>query len=789
MRVLAVAALLVAPGLGGRAGAIRAQELPDAGNYEVGIDGRDRDGNPTRMRSFIFAVRAGLHENPDSQALAEALAWMTRDLLVSMPAFPQAVDFPLVARNVPQRDPNWGELVLSREQGLIAARQLGQDALLVIAANDDGAAGADLSYELLDMADESPVASGDLRAASAAGLLELVPALFLELFESVGVELSEADRSLLATPPFAPEEYACAGHFLSHVPSREEYDLAQTFVQTHPSSGLAQLIQRRTFRDDWPTEESLAWLQAWAHQFAPGRPIVLAIASEEAGRVGADEQAQALADQYAAAKGPSIAADRLNLILVSKRHAYDEAIALCQRIVSACPMSAEAWLWLAQAHWNKASDARGGRFLSDITPEELETFSSHVDTARDAIEQATLLGPQNADILAKLIALRRETGETDLCKEALDQCDAVRPGYVPAYREMEWLYTKGYQDDEQARRDVLIRLSGQVALGMSDEIEIAAFLDHEAPFGYWKPHYERALAIAPFDPPALRRMGEEVLAATNWVPDQRAAEEFIAEYSLKALHKSLDQRPTFLTKRALGKALNRARRFEEAEQVLLPLAAERPEDAQTRLLLARVQRARGEFPEAAQSFQAALERLDKQTWDAVDAYAGAIQCTAVADPAAARKLLDQNLVNYTAGGDRYNRSSKQLFCLAARDFERVPSFLEGTEEGDPYNWFLWHSVALARMGQGDWRGAVEAIDLGMKVAPHVKLRPPLLACRHKLGDAKTARELWDFVMQHDYRLLDRSALLEDLWPQEAIEAYSAFEATLSPAPTPAGAQE
>jgi len=762
--------------------AVRAQELPDAGQYQVGVSGKDRDGNPTQMRSFVAAVWSGVHENWDSQALAEALAWQADDLLMSMPMFPHAMGFEFIARAVALRDATWGVLVLSREQGLQAARQLGEDAVLAVAANDNHEAGASATIELIDMADGTVVGNGEVKGASPVEVLAGFPAGLQTLFESVGLELSPADRELLAKPAYTAEEYAWAGKIMSLVPSEEQYNQTRAFAKAFPQSGLAQSIYHRTFKEDFAPEEQLAWLKGWLKEFGPGRPFVVASAAEQLAAFGAAEEAEAAGQQYEAARPGSLEADRLLSALAYRGAGDADQVAMDTRLVEACPLNAAYWWYLGNDHWERGAAARGGHYLNKITPEALQVFDAEMPVARDALERAAELGPQHASILADLIKLRRENGERELCEKALDECDAVRPGYVPAYKQMEWLYKPGYANDEEARRALLRRLSGKVPLGVSDQIDIAGYLADVAPFTYWKPAYERAFAIAPaYYPTGLRRMGEEILKAQPWVndPDEIETEAFITDFALKAINKSLEQWRTFPTERALGKALKRALRFEEAARVLGPLVAERPKDAEARLLLGEAQRALGQYAPAAENFRAALDLVDRTDWDqTVRAYCGALQCLAIGDPAAARALLGEKPVEWTWFGEFDARRGEQLSHLAARDFEGVSRFLEEAPKDDDTNYYLWLPVALAKMGQGDWAGAVQDLGEAQKIADTRELRRALMVCQHKLGQEEAARANWDALMKGNSLCLRRSVLLEEYWPLEAIEAFDEMEAAL-----------
>ena len=52
----------------------------------------------------------------------------------------------------------------------------------------------------------------------------------------------------------------------------------------------------------------------------------------------------------------------------------------------------------------------------------------------------------------------------------------------------------------------------------------------------------------------------------------------------------------------------------------------------------------------------------------------------------------------------------------------------------------------------------------------------LMVCQFKLGDVAAAGRTWDSLLAADFRLLRRSWMLTDLWPTEAIEAFSELEA-------------
>jgi tetratricopeptide (TPR) repeat protein len=389
------------------------------------------------------------------------------------------------------------------------------------------------------------------------------------------------------------------------------------------------------------------------------------------------------------------------------------------------------------------------------------------------------LGPENAVILTQAIRLRRETGDVDGCKAALDQCDAVHPGYAPAYEEMEWVYKAGYENDEPARVAVLRRLDRSKPLGVADEIDIARFLGSRAPFEVCKAHFDRALGRTPaYYPRGLRMLADDVMDAMYcWGGNARTGEQFALDYANRCLTKSIEQHPTFQARRTLARVALLGRHFEDAEKQLKALAEERPEDAQIRKLLADTQRARGEFEAAAVNYEAAEKGSTYRGWDAVLLYAGRLQCLALTDPEKARATLAADLAEAQQKGSPPEAYPLQVYYLAAQQFDEVEKVADEAKARGDVEWPVWLNVGLAHMGRGNWQGALQAFEAARALpGADVRLKVATMVCDWKLGKAQEARRVWGEVEAADFRWLTVARLRENLWPPVAVEAFKELKA-------------
>jgi tetratricopeptide (TPR) repeat protein len=748
-----------------------ADRLPEVGRYAVGISGRGRAGKRTAMRGLVLAVYPRLPSSRASRALAEALAIEAEHLHASVSVLPQSPGGTMARIYAPDRDDCSTSACLTREQGLAVARELGQDAVLVVEA-DDVPGGARASVELVDMGGRKSALARELSGRDGAAIVEQYPATFRGILRSAGLSLTAADEKLLSVPPFPAADYVRAGRIEAINPSRAAIDDTAAFLRERPDSALALSMDRRMNGTEWGVKQLDAWIEHWlalARSTCPSALLTAALAKISRSR---PEAALELLAEYDLVKPRSCEAALYRIECLWTLRRYAEAIAQARVAVEANPLGAHSWSHLAQSYWIEAREARGGRYLARLTRQELDTFVRGVDLARPCFEQALKLAPLDPNLLADAIEIRRESGDRAGCEQALDVCDTVRPGYEPAYESIAWLYTEGYENDVAAADKLLRRAAAQRPSWPQDEISLAYYLKDRVPFDYWMKHYRRAVTmLPPFAPVGLRTIAQGVLEGEDLQPDARRNYFVAIRFARECLERSQRQYPSLAARGSLAKALLKERRFQEAEAALAELVRDRPEGYDIRRLLGNAQRNLGHYAEAAATYHKAWRLMtgpDVQTvWD------NELYCRAMGgQEAKARVLFGEDLRDRA---DSYRRKGPYqigLGYLAVGDVDRAErtfGYLPPEEQTD----FVWDCVAVCRMQRGDWEGGLKAFEKAAQLAVPGCPAPKVgqAVCHFRLGHTHEARAIWNDIDAHNFAWLWREQRLNYLWPPKALKAW------------------
>ncbi len=753
----------------------RAYNLPDKGMYEVGIHGTDRDGNATVLRSLMPAIYASEGEAEAARGLAEALALEAGQLVHSLSVLPGMPSVQRLEAFVPDREPGWGHLSFTRDQGLHVARENALDAVLAVRVTRSGA-GMAASLELIDMADESVTFTKELSGSTPEEIVEAFPGAVGEALEAVGVSLSERDRSLLAGPPFPAADYVRTGMVVALRPSQRSYEAYQAFLSERPESPLARLLEYWEWRYDVPSEGTQKWAEEWVKASRDTCPSSLLTGAGAHISAGNYAEAEALLVEYEQVKPNSFRATKLRRDSCECQKQYAAAIAESRKLVEMNPLSAWAWYVLGSSYWTEGSRARGGQTLNRLAQHQLQTFLEDVRIARACLEEAARLAPDNPDILSSLVDMRRETDGVAATKQALDMCDAVRPGYRPAYEAMLWKYRGGYANDPAAYQDLLRQADQQNPKWVWDEVHLAKVVRELSPEAAER-HYQRAAEMAPdYFPWGWGEIAKGYLELEYEGDDASEREEAALKQAEEYLELSIKQLPTISARTSRANLLCRRKQYEEAESELKGLVKEQPASADTLILLGGTQRTLGKWAEAATTLRAAIKamkpRNPQNEWLAV------FQCIALdgrQDEALAE--LEKNRRThpdwYDAVGD-FHLASCYLAMLEVDKAEEVYKGIPEAEGG----YAVMDNIGLCKMHRGDWSGALVQFEKAYARDGKGEVEPPLgiAVCKYKLGAKEEAFPLYDEAESIDPRWLCPAGLREQLWPPKAIAAFEELQA-------------
>lgn len=753
----------------------RAYNLPERGLYEVGILGKDRDGNATVLRSLMPAVYAPQGEAEAARGLAEALASETGQLLHSLSVLPGMPSVQRMEAFVPDREPGWGHLSFTREQGLHVARETAFDAVLA-AKVTQSAAGMGASVELIDMADESVAFTRELTGKTPEEIVERFPRALKEALEAAGVSLSERDRSLLAGPPFPAADYLRSGTVIALQPSQGSFEAYQAFLSQRPDSSLARWLEYAQWQCDWPGERVRKWAEEWVAASRDACPCMLLAGAEAQLAAGDDAAAASLLAEYEQIKPGSFRATKLRRDSHESQKQYAAAIAEARKLVEMNPLSGWAWYLLGSSYWLEAVRARAGHTLGRLSDQDLQTFLHDVRVARACVEQAAKLAPDNPDILSSLVQVRNETGGRAATEQALDMCDAVRPGYHYAYDAMLWVYRPGYANDPAAYQALLHRADRQQPKWVWDEIHLAKLVRELSPEAAER-HYQRAAEMAPdYFPWGWWQIANGYLELKYKGDEARGREEAALKQAEEHLALSINQLPTVSARTSRANLLSRRKRYKEAESELKELANEQPATAETLILLGGIRRALGKWAEAETTLRAAIKamkpRNPQNEWLAV------FQCIALdgrQDEALAE--LEKNRRThpdwYDAVGD-FHLASCYLAMLEVDKAEEVYNSIPEAEGG----YAVMDNIGLCKMQRDDWSGALAQFEKAYGKDGKGEVEPPLgmAVCKYKLGARQEAFPLYDEAERIDHRWLCPEGLREQLWPPEGIAAFEELQA-------------
>jgi tetratricopeptide (TPR) repeat protein len=755
--------------------ATHAYNLPEPGSYQVGIHGTDRDGNATALRSLMPAIYAPAGQAESARGLAEALALEAGHLVHSLSVLPAMPSLQKMEVFVPDREPDWGHLSFTREQGLQVARQAAFDAVLAVEVTQSGG-GMGASLALIDMADESVAFTKELSGKTPEEIVEAFPGTLKEALEAAGVSLSERDKELLGGPPFPAADYVRNGTVVALWPSKRSIEECRSFLDERPDSPLAQWLEYWQWQCDWPAERVRKWAEEWVKASKEACPCTLLGGVEAQIGAGNYAGAETLLAEYEQVKPGSFRATKLRRDSYESQKQYAAAVAEARKLVEMNPLSGRTWYLLGSSYWLEAVRARGGHALNRLSPQDLQTFMYDVRVARACLEQALKLAPDNPDVLTSLVQARNETDGPAATEQALDMCDAVRPGYHYAYDAMLWVYRPGYGNDPAAYQDLLRRADRQKPKWVWDEIQLAKIVRELSPDAAER-HYQRAAEMAPdYFPWGWWQMADGMVELEYQGDDAREREAAALKRAEEYVERSIEQLPSIRARTTRAKVLCRRRQYEEAESELKALVKEEPAAADTLILLGGTQRALGKWGDAEKTLRAAIKAMKPRS--AHDEWLAVLQCIALdgrQDEALAE--LEKNRRThrdwYAAVGS-FHLGSSYLAMLEVDKAEEVYNGIPEAEGG----YAVMDNIGLCKMHRGDWSGALAQFEKAYARDGKGEVEPPLgiAVCKYKLGAKEEAFPLYDEAERIDHRWLCPEGLREQLWPPEGIAAFEELQA-------------
>jgi tetratricopeptide (TPR) repeat protein len=759
------------------------QSLLDEGQYKVGISGKSRDGTPTHTRGMIAAVYAPEPVKPGEDALAEAAASEAENLLLSISGLPHTFYIGAVREFVGDYDPLGARLSLTRQQGLVAARALGCDALVCIQVMHESG-GVEGRLQLIDMAGETEVLSRQVGAGSDQGLVEALPAALKEVLQAAQVPLSARDQRVLAKPPYSAQDYLRAGRIAARWSSRECVREIQQLRRDHPDTPAARTILYGWDTLEWPAAKRAEWLAGWLTEAKRQCPAELLVAASRYLRLEQYEGLDAALAEYEGVKPRNLAGRELRVSRLCAAKQFDSAVRTGREIAEENPRCARGWSALGRAYMQKAIAARGGQYPGPIAPASAPAFSVGMGLARPCLERAAQLAPTAASPIADLIDVRRETRSFGEARQAFEECEALRPGYPNAYAAMLWTYSAGYYPNYWAYTDLLNRAAGAQPRCVWDEMGLAWMLGQQGRAEDAVRHYQRAGEMAPdYFPAGWGTIADGLMDLSFGGPNARSKDAAAIAFARECLDRAARDCSSRRAREDSARLLIRCGKYAEAERALLKLLAEDPKSTDTHRLLADTQRDLGKWREAEANYRAA-QPTDAQSDEAKWLWTETFQCMALdgRGEAAAKEIADFDNTHATSqqpGGLPYV-ATWYLAALqvdkAEAAYRRIPPTERVSATAD--------KIGLCRMQRGDWQGALEQFQAGAKLAEPTEVEPILgqAVCHFKLGAKQEARQLYNRAEQTNFRWLSARALREQVWPPKAIAAFLELEAARKAAP-------
>jgi len=757
--------------------AAKPPDLPDAGQYAVGIHGKDRQGHATTLRGVVLAVHAAPRAGAEAEALAEALALEGQDVLFSLSVVPQPTRLAAMASYLPSVDPLRARNCFTREEGLRVAKQLGSDAVLVVSVEPASEGACGCSLELVDMADEKAAASRRLDPCAAAVAIQQFPSAVGEALGKAGVTLSGADQELLRQPLHPADTYARLGRILCGWPAAPAVEQAREFVREQPASLAALILADLLRATDRPPQEAQAQVERAIAAERERCPAMLYWGARSLASLGQYDRSEQVLAEYEAVKPESLPAAVLRAEIALHRGQVPAAIADARKLVEMNPRNGGAWGMLGQYHFDAGASARSGQYVMNLTPQQQTALYEGMAGAVACLERAAELAPDSLAVWTDLIKARNETSPGEGTTEALDRCDALRPGYPEAYRNMLWVYRPGYLNDQAAYRRVLQRADCQQPEWVWDEIGLADLLREERLPDSARRHYARAASMAPaYFPDGWEHIAVGLSELVLQGEKARQRTEAVLDQAQTCVNRALAQRPGFTGRVARAKLLARRGKYAEAEQALRALVKEQPTAADPLVLLAGTQRARGEWKSAEATFRAAIKA--KPRGQVQDEYLGVLQCMALdgRQQEALTKLQSDRRTNaaWFAQLGAWHLGCSYLAIGELDQAER--SFRERLRTSRPYG--PLDNLALCGAARSDWQGAGKLFAEARKGDGQDQVEPRigLAVCALKLGRTREALRLYDEAEGMDYRWLSAPGLREQLWPPQVVKAFEELQA-------------
>jgi len=155
------------------------------------------------------------------------------------------------------------------------------------------------------------------------------------------------------------------------------------------------------------------------------------------------------------------------------RKEFSEARAAAEQAVQCSTRSPRAWLNLGEIVNAHARDIRKGRFIGQISADEMRQLEALYPRALAAREHGVKLDPENAEGWIEVSGSAAFEGKAALAERALNEALRIRPGYVKAYQWGFQLYAPHWYGDRQ-KLLALIRAAG-IDKGLQDwqQLEVA----------------------------------------------------------------------------------------------------------------------------------------------------------------------------------------------------------------------------------------------------------------------------------------------------------------------------
>jgi pentatricopeptide repeat protein len=388
-----------------------------------------------------------------------------------------------------------------------------------------------------------------------------------QIAERIGIKLTDSDRAWLNRRDFRTLNDMMA---LGRLMTRGAKDYAAQIAQLHEREPDSLAVRSAWLR--WTRfKDNDAYLAALeeGHKRFPQEPTFLRWIIERRFANKDAAGSKAAVDEFlklhpGSWEGLNV---RARYYRYMKRD-YESSLRAAESMAVLYPDCWMSWERAASEAFKRGNDARGGYFPSELNSSQLAVFSRGMDEALAMGQSAVSLNDKDPDLLTMMIGIYSEHSMPEKSEEMFRKAIAIDPGNMGAYDAFAYVYSRGYQNDEE-RQVAIIKQSLKAPVktwwGIQKQAENAFYVLKDRPLGMKL--YHKALAAA-----GNRSCPDLHMSYADAVGEKLGRWEEAEKHARIAVQ----QNPDFDEWLTLAQALDGLKRYSEAEAAIKQAQKLRP---------------------------------------------------------------------------------------------------------------------------------------------------------------------------------------------------------------------